>query len=123
MAKILIVEDNDMLNTAYTFMLTSQGHEVASAFDGLQGLEHAATFMPDIILLDYLMPRLDGKGFLERYNAKQDHPEVKILLLTNLSDEEKIQESIQLGVFKHLLKAKFEPHQLVSMIDEINSVK
>ncbi len=119
MARILIVEDNDMLNTAYTYMLSAQGHDVASAFDGLQGLEQAQTFEPDIILLDYLMPNLDGKGFLDRYDAKTKHPDVKILLLTNLSDEEKIEESIQLGVYKHLLKAKVEPHQLVGVIDEI----
>ena len=119
MAKILIVEDNDMLNTAYTYMLSAKGHEVASAFDGLEGLKLAKSFEPDIILLDYLMPNLDGKGFLSRYNAKTKHPDVKILLLTNLSDEEKIDESIQLGVYKHLLKAKVEPHQLVGVIDDI----
>jgi CheY-like chemotaxis protein len=117
MTKVLIVEDNDMLNTAYTFMLKAKGYDVASAFDGLDGLAKAASFGPDIILLDYLMPNLDGRGFLERYQQATDHPDVKIVLLTNLSDDEKIQEARQLGVHTYLMKSQVEPHQLVGVIE------
>ena len=98
MAKILIVEDSDLLNQAYSFMLNAKGHQVVSAFDGMEGLQKAAEFDPEIILLDYLMPKLDGKGFLEAYNVPKNHPTVRVLLLTNLSDEDKLQEALDLGI-------------------------
>ncbi len=81
MARILIIEDNDMLNQAYTFMLKTKGHTVDSAFDGEQGLKKAKTFKPEIILLDYVMPKMDGKEFLENYDLPKSHPSVKVLLL------------------------------------------
>ena len=117
MAKILIVEDSDLLNQAYSFMLNAKGHQVVSAFDGLEGLQKATEFDPEIILLDYLMPNLDGKGFLEAYDIPKNHPTVKVLLLTNLSDEDKLQDTLDLGVHQHLMKAQTEPWQLVDIID------
>lgn len=119
MARILIVEDNDMLNTAYTFMLKAKGHEVVSAFDGLQGLDQAAAFKPEIILLDYLMPNLDGLGFLQRYDVAGKHPDVKVVLLTNLSEEDKVNEAMDLGVTRYLQKAQVEPFQLVDAVDSV----
>lgn len=121
MAKVLVIEDNDMLNQAYTFMLKAKGHDVDSAFDGEQGLKKASTFKPDVILLDYLMPKMDGKAFLEHYDVNGKHPNVKVLLLTNISEEEKVSEAMSLGVYKHLLKAQTEPAQLIGLIDEISA--
>ncbi len=97
MARVLIVEDNDMLNQAYSIMLKTEGHVVACAFDGEQGLKKAEEFEPDIILLDYMMPKMDGKEFLEHYKAQTEHPKVKVLLLTNISEEVKIDEAMKLG--------------------------
>lgn len=121
MARILIIEDNDMLNQAYTFMLKTKGHTVDSAFDGEQGLKKAKAFKPEIILLDYVMPKMDGKEFLENYDLPKAHPSVKVLLLTNLSEQEKISEAMKLGVYKYFLKAQTEPSQLVGIIEEITT--
>lgn len=118
MARILIVEDNDLLNQAYSIMLSHKGHTTMSAFDGKQGLEKAAEFEPDIILLDYLMPVVDGREFLVRYKPSE-HPEVKVLLLTNLDQQEKIKEALALGAYRYLLKAQTEPHQLVEVVEGI----
>lgn len=116
MAKILVVEDNDMLNQAYQLMLSHHGYTVAAAFNGEEGLDKAASFEPDVILLDYLMPVLDGKGFLLKYRPK-DHPNVKVLLLTNLDEEAKIDEAFDLGITDYLLKASFSPQQLTEQIE------
>ncbi len=67
MAKVLIIEDNDMLNQAYTFMLKAKGHDVDSAFDGEQGLKKAETFKPEVILLDYAEPHDAGSGINAQY--------------------------------------------------------
>ncbi|GAC1499412.1 MAG: response regulator [Candidatus Saccharimonadales bacterium] len=119
MAKILIVEDNDMLNQAYTFMLSTKGHQVESAYDGEEGILKAKLFKPEIILLDYIMPKMDGQAFLKKYNGPKNNPDVQIVLLTNLSDNAKIDEALTLGVKKYCLKAKTEPFQLIAVIDEL----
>jgi CheY-like chemotaxis protein len=119
MAKILIIEDNDILNQAYTFMLKSKDHTVESAYDGEEGLLKVKDFKPDIILLDYLMPKMDGKEFLKRYKKLNIRTGTKILLLTNLSAEEKINDAMALGVYRNLLKSELKPSDLVSIIDEI----
>lgn len=118
MARVLIIEDNDMLNQAYTFMLQRRGHSVKSTFNGEDGLTQAEQFDPQIILLDYSMPKMDGAEFLRRYNPRQ-RPGVKVLMLSNISEKDKISLAYDLGVYKYLLKAHTQPAELVGTIDDI----
>ena len=118
MARILIVEDNDVLNKAYELVLTHHGHTVATAYDGNEGLARAETFDPELILLDMLMPNQDGVGFLKAYDAIGMHPAVKIVLLTNLSEQEAIKQALRLGANEYFLKAKLGPDQLVKVVNK-----
>lgn len=117
MARILIIEDNDMLNNAYDIILTHNGHTVASAYDGNEGLSQAKLFKPDLILLDMLMPNLDGIGFLKAYNAANEHSKVKIILLTNVSKASLVTQALELGAHEYFLKVQLKPDQLVAMVD------
>lgn len=118
MTRILIVEDNDVLNKAYELILTHKGHEVATAYDGNEGLKRAETFNPELILLDILMPNLDGGGFLKAYDAAHKHPKVKVVLLTNLNEEEARVQVNNLGAHDYFLKAQLGPGQLVDMVNK-----
>src|SRR6266542_2044046 len=96
MAKILIVEDNESLNQVYKFILEKEGHLVNSAFNGKEGLKAAKQDPPDLILLDMLMPEMDGLSFLRKFNLSKKS-KLKIVLLTNLDEDEGIKEAQKLG--------------------------
>lgn len=117
MARILIVEDNDILNKAYEYILIHDGHIVATAYDGNEGLAQAKAFNPELIILDMLMPHLDGIGFLKAYDVTHRHPTVKVILLTNVSEESLIEQAFKLGASECFLKAQLAPDQLVAMVD------
>lgn len=117
MAKVLVVEDNDLLNKSYGLILRHNGYEVETAFDGQEGLKKAADFQPNLILLDYLMPVMDGKEFLQQFKPA-DHPAVKVILLTNIAEEKKIGEAYALGICCHLLKSSLAPHELIEQIEK-----
>lgn len=119
MARILIIEDNDILNKAYELILTHNGHTIASASDGKKGLTQAEAFNPEVILLDMLMPNLDGIGFLKAYDGINKHPTVKIALLTNVSEESLVKRTLELGAQEYLLKSVLAPEQLVAMVSRL----
>jgi two-component system chemotaxis response regulator CheY len=120
-AKILIVEDEAQLAEAYAFLLRHAGHKVAVAQDGQDGLVKVAKAKPDLIVLDMMMPHLNGIGFLERY--KDQRPKgVKIILLSNMQSPEYQAQAYALGVDYYAIKASLSPDQLLSLIKEALAV-
>ncbi len=121
MAKILIAEDEHTLNEAYQMILKKQGHEVYPAYDGLEALKIAAKHPPELILLDLRMPRLGGIEFLKKYDPAKNHPDVKVIIFSNLDMEREIDQAYDLGAHKYILKAWASPKELVRLVDEILS--
>lgn len=117
MANILIVEDDKDLNNAYSIILTSQGHEVESAFDGQEALDKLTSFKPDLILLDLLMPIMGGLEFLQHFDLKA-HPDVKVLIFTNMENSPEVAESYKLGAHRCIIKSWTAPHNLSRVINE-----
>lgn len=118
MAKILIVEDEKMLADAFQMILEKAGHKVEVAFNGEEGLAAADSFKPELILLDLLMPVKDGLGFLKDYNLKEKHPEVKVIIFSNLDMQKEAEEAFTLGASKYVLKAWATPKTLNNIVDE-----
>lgn len=116
MAKILIVEDDKVLNSAYVMILERDGHEVVSVFDGKEGLEAVVKFNPDVILLDLLMPNVSGIQFLEKYDTKT-HAQTKVLVLSNMGDEKLVDQARELGADKYIIKAHTTPSQLSLLVN------
>ncbi len=115
---LLIVEDDEDLNKAYQMILSSQGHEVASVFDGKQALEHIATHGdPDIIFLDLRMPILDGIGFLKQFDATS-HTST-IVVFSNYDAQREVDEAYELGADRYVLKARAAPKELLRIVDDI----
>lgn len=118
-ATVLIVEDENMLNEAYQVVLKSAGYKVLTAFDGKEALEVLQKHSADIILLDLRMPVLDGVGFLEAYNLKdQDNPP-KVIVFSNFDMQKEIDQAYELGADKYMLKAWASPKELLQLIGNL----
>lgn len=118
--KVLVVEDEKVLNSAYETILTKSGHDVAVAFDGREALETLKEFTPDVILLDLKMPNLDGIGFLKEYGKLKGKKNAKIVLFSNFDLQKEIDEAFSLGVHKYVLKAWASPKDLLKIVDDVS---
>lgn len=121
MKQILIVEDEKNLNEAYQYILNQHGYGVKSASDGKQALEILQEGDPDLILLDLHMPVMGGLEFLRQYNKPQEHPDVKIVIFSNLDSKDDIEEAYKLGADKYMLKAWASPRELSKLVKDIFS--
>jgi CheY-like chemotaxis protein len=119
MANILVVDDDQMLREAYALMLSAAGYNVSVACDGADALSQCRALLPDLVLLDMLMPNLDGVGFLEKLQTIPGHKLVKVIIFSNLSTSEKINQAMTLGAEKHITKSKMTPQQLTNEIQEM----
>src|SRR3989344_4172948 len=107
--KILVVEDEEILLTALKEELLTGGY-------GVEGLEKVKTFKPGLILLDLLMPKMDGMEMLQKLKADQETRDVPVVILTNLSDYEKISEALSLGAMDYLVKANYKLEDLLEKV-------
>lgn len=118
-AKVLIAEDDAVLRSAYETVLTLEGYQVVAASDGLEALELAEKQDPDIILLDMLMPNLNGLEFLERFRGPKEHPHTKIIVFSNMSVPSDVKDAMRLGATKYLTKSSFTPKEMEGIIQEV----
>ncbi|MFA5069885.1 MAG: response regulator [Patescibacteria group bacterium] len=114
--KVLIIEDEKMLSEMYRTKFEMEGFEVAQSFDGKQGLDKARQISPDIILLDIILPKLDG--FLVLKELKQDAlmKKIPVLLLTNLGQDDDIKKGKALGADGYFIKADHSPAEIVEKV-------
>ena len=117
-ANILIVEDEQLLQDSLSMILRSQGYNVHVAGDGVEALASLKKSIPDLILLDYFMPRLSGKEFLENIDVA-DYPNTKIIVTSNISDQPVVDEMLRLGAHKYVLKASLSPTDLLRLVDDV----
>lgn len=120
---MLIIEDEQALREVYALILESNGYNVDTAVDGLAALSVLEEVAPDLILLDMLMPNLDGVGFLQQSNIKNRMPRVKILLFSNVSTPEKITQAMDNGATKHIVKSSLTPKQLLAEVASTLALK
>ena len=117
MSKILLVEDDKDTNEIYRLVLTKQGYNVTSAEDGEKGLSLAKEGGWDLILLDIMMPKIDGLTLLTE--LKKNPPKTSngpIIILTNLSHDKVTKDAIELGAKDCVVKSDITPGQLVEKI-------
>jgi two-component system phosphate regulon response regulator PhoB len=119
MATVLIVEDDTMLQSAYATVLSEEGYAVFVAVDGVEGVELSRKHKPDLILLDMLMPNLNGLEFLRELNIKQSLPQTKVVVLSNMSVPSDVRSAKLLGANKYLTKSSFTPKEIVGIIKDV----
>jgi len=114
--KILIVEDDPFISDVYVLKLESENYNVDLAEDGLVALEMIKKKNYDIILLDILMPRLDGFRVLERIKMSPILSKIPVIILTNLSQKKDIKRGLKLGAVDFIIKTKFTPTEVVDRV-------
>lgn len=117
MAKILIVDDDLYLRDLYEEILKDEGYEIATAADGVEALEQIKTGAFDLVLLDIMMPKLDGLSVLSKLQEELKLPKPPIVvLLTNLGTDPAVKEALQKGAKSYLVKAELNPNQIVDEV-------
>lgn len=114
--KILVIEDEEMLSTMYKVKFENEGFVVETAKDGAEGIEKAKSFLPGIILLDIIMPKIDGFAVLKKIKEIPEHKSTPVILLTNLGQDEDITRGKELGAVGYLIKANNTPSEVVSKV-------
>jgi CheY-like chemotaxis protein len=108
MAKtVLIVEDEQSMQRALKSKLEHAGYAVHTAVDGEEALASLRASKPDLVLLDLIMPKVDGISVLRQMKADDQLRPVPVVILTNLSSGDKVAEAMQLGTFDFLVKANY----------------
>lgn len=116
--KILIVEDESSISDALDTKFKMEGFDAIVAKDGVAGLISAEKEKPDIILLDIIMPKMDGITMLKELRTKEWGKNIPVIILTNLLDDQKIAESMQQGTFDYLIKSNWRIDDLVNRIKD-----
>ncbi|MDP3882665.1 MAG: response regulator [Candidatus Staskawiczbacteria bacterium] len=118
MKKILIVEDDAFLRDLINKKLSSAGFEVSEAIDGEKGLEKTKEEKPDLILLDLLLPTIDGFEVLAKLKESQDTSAIPVIVLSNLGQKEDVDKGLSLGATDYLIKAQFTPEEIILKVKE-----
>jgi CheY-like chemotaxis protein len=114
-SRILIVEDYPSLQLQYQTVLKSEGYDVWTASDGEEALKLATEHKPDLILLDLLLPKQGGLEFLRIYDLKK-HPDVKVVVFSNMASLELYDEAQKLGATQYLIKANYTPKEVAGAV-------
>lgn len=119
MKKILFVEDESALQKTFSEAVKGEGFELISALDGETGLKLAKEKKPDLILLDLILPKINGIEVLKKLKQDPETKEIPVIVLTNLEDLEKIDKAMELGAKAYLVKAEYSLKEVIQKIKEI----
>jgi DNA-binding response OmpR family regulator len=114
--KIAIVEDDQAISTMYRIKFEAEGFQVETASNGRLGLELAEVMRPDIILLDLMMPEMNGDEMLARMRKTSWGKDIKVIVLTNSGEEQAPPELKELGIRRYIVKADMTPRQVAEMV-------
>lgn len=117
--KILIVDDEKTLSEMLKEYFTRHGYQVDIACDGEEGLVKTKKFRPDLILLDILMPVLDGISMLKELKADPVVAGIPVIMLTNLDTSDKIEQAVEAGTPYYLVKLNYSPKDLDRKIKQV----
>jgi len=119
MKKILIIEDDPFLSEMYAAKFIENNFETEVASDGKLGLVKIEEFRPDLVLLDIVLPKMDGFEVLKKIKEKEKLKEIPIVLLTNLGQKNEVEKGLALGAQEYIIKAHFTPTAVVTRVKEI----
>lgn len=119
MIKVLIVEDDKFLRELITQKVGAEGYEVVGAQDGEEGLRMAREEKPSLVLLDLILPTMDGFEVLRQLKAGDDTKNIPVIILSNLGQKEDVDKGIKLGAEDYMIKAHFTPGEITEKIKSI----
>ena len=119
MTKILIIEDDPLMLRMYQKIFRFEGLEVEIASNGEEGIEKARSVKPTLILLDIMMPKLNGLQVLEVLKHDPELKKTPVVMLTNLAGSQDSEKALSMGAVKYIVKSEYDPKQITNMIKEI----
>ena len=119
MAIVLIVEDDAFLRRLLVEKMGKSGFTVAEATNGTEVFDYLKTTMPDVILLDLMMPDTDGFEVLQKIKASPTTQNTPVIVLSNLGEKENIEKAMSLGAVDYMVKAHFVPDEIVTKVQSI----
>lgn len=117
--KILIVEDDKFLRELMVKKLNNEGFKVIEAQDGNEALKLVGESKPHLVLLDLILPGIDGFAVLEKMRATAENAKTPVIVLSNLGQKEEIEKGFKLGADDYLIKAHFTPGEIIEKIKKV----
>lgn len=114
--KVLIVEDDRMLADMYVTKLKDLGIEAKAVYDGEACLEEVKKFKPDFILLDLILPMIDGFAVLKKLREDRETKDIVVVALSNLGQDEDIRKAEKIGIEDYLVKSEYTPQEVVNKV-------
>ena len=119
MKSILLVEDDPFITDIYTTKLTNAGFSVDMVNDGKKAIEKLEEKKPDLLILDIVLPQVDGWEVLRKIKLNSNLKDLKIIIFSNLSQKQEIEKGMDLGSIKYLIKANYTPSEVVEEIKSL----
>ena len=113
---ILIIEDDKFLRQLISQKLFKEGYDVSEAIDGEEGLKKIREEKPGLILLDLILPGIDGFEVLSQMRKEQEIADIPIIILSNLGQKEDVEKGLNLGAIDYLIKAHFTPGEIIEKV-------
>ena len=119
--KILFIEDEKSLQEILGQALKQNGFEVKEALNGQDGLDLVEKFGPDLILLDLILPKINGFEVLEKIKSSEKTKNIPVIILTNLENSADIQRALELGAFDYLVKSNYSLNKIINKVKGVLS--
>lgn len=117
MAKtILIIEDDKFLRELIARKLTNEDFEVSEAVDGEEGIKKIKEEKPDLVLLDLILPGIDGFEVLSQTKKEPTLVSIPVIILSNLGQKDDVEKGLKMGAVDYLIKAHFTPGEIIDKI-------
>ena len=117
--KILIIEDDKFLRELIAKKLIKEGYEVDEAIDGEEGVKKVKEILPDVVLLDLILPGIDGFEVLKTIKEDDKTSTIPVVILSNLGQKDEVEKGLSLGAVDFLIKAHFTPEEIVEKIKSV----
>lgn len=114
--KLLIIEDDKFMSNALRVRFQEEGFELKQVFNGEEGLEILKTFTPNIIIIDLMMPKLDGFETLKKIKEQEKFKDIPVIIASNLGQEEDIKKGMDLGAAGYVVKSDVSLDDIVALI-------
>ncbi len=119
MAKLVLVEDDALMIRMYEKAFSFEGHEVATATNGADGIKKIKEIKPDLVLLDIMMPKMNGLEVLDKLKGDDETKDIPVVVLTNLASEKDAEAALTKGAVRYIIKSEQDPKEVNDIVTEI----
>ncbi len=123
MTKVLIIEDDEPILKLYETKLSKEGFDVSVARDGKEGIERAKNMKPEIIMLDLMMPIMNGFEAIKILKKDKDTKDIPVVFLSNYGEVSNITEGMNLGAEDYFIKAEHDPSDIIEIVKDVLDIK